>query len=573
MKSVSLSYILKSLAIAASTYLALNVGIFLFYYHDTFAAWQIPYTEDFDTLTHLDYRQFGGQWHLEEGVLAQTVDNDTDLLAVIPLDLAEDQPYQFQTHIYFRSPNNGGGMMFNLQNNKTRQESHLVRFGVNQGQTYLVYGYFTRKPDFVEQGSINSVDLGDVSQGVDLAVRVRSTSYSILVNGQVLVQDIPLLYLGGRVALTTWFSQIAFDNISIIPWEPDSQVTEPIVETPSTSISLAITETFDTPPAQNQWLPLSGNWHFGAGTLSQTTREGFDSSIIYTVPTQGDYRLHIQLRHQEGIGGGVLFNMPQLDSKNGAHLVRYYLGDRIVWGYFDAQGAFQGQGDAPITFPGNGVHSLEVTTQAGNYAIRVDNQLITENIPLFSPSGFVGLTTSESVVDFDFMEITPADQVTSNPTPIGQWTYNGNQITQSAPELAEYFSGLAVRGETFEVNFDLLLPPSSEVAGGVLFHAPSDTSPAQSYAVRLLANGQLVWGSLDTNNTFQPVGSATLTVLAGKNHLTLEVYTSDFDVFLNGQQVASAIPLPSHEGWVYLSSVGGPVTFSDFSMKLISGNR
>lgn len=240
-ESLSLAFLGKALALVFVVLVIANGLLFIFYYGDTFTPLALPYRETFENRWRLDYRQFGGQWHLRDNALVQSDTQDTDLLAVIPLTIPPEQHYRFGTQLKILQGPNGGGLMFNLQHPNSRQQSHLVRFGNADGKDYLVFGYFDENLQFVAQGSLLPPDL---TQGVELAVLVHDQSYDVLVNGQPQQLEIPLQYKGGNLALTTWFSSVTFDDVYVtaLSETPDKSATQPIqttVITENTSTGVA----------------------------------------------------------------------------------------------------------------------------------------------------------------------------------------------------------------------------------------------------------------------------------------------------------------------------------------------
>ena len=80
------------------------------------------------------------------------------------------------------------------------------------------------------------------------------------------------------------------------------------------------------------WIPISGEWQVADGLLTQVDPTGYDYAIGYEGNTFQSYALQVSLAHLEGVGGGVLFNMPQPYQLNGSHMVRYSDGaDAIFW--------------------------------------------------------------------------------------------------------------------------------------------------------------------------------------------------------------------------------------------------
>ena len=444
-ESLSLSLIGKSVAVAVFAWVSLNLLLFTVLYGDTFAPLSLPYSEDFAQLTRLDYRQFGGTWRVRDSRLVQSDAQGSDLLAVLPLTLPQSQPYQFGAHLEILNGPNGAGLMFNLQHADNRQQSHLVRFGANEGRNYLVFGYFDENLKFIEQGSVAPFE---IVQSIDLAVLVHKKTYDVLVNGQPVQREIPLQYNGGRVALTTWFSTIAFDDVYITPVvlqpEPapitdappalttaDSPATivgdaAPARASDPTSLSSASSLTRSTPVANNayffedfsseahlaQWNAVIGEWRFEPGALVQLQPQGYDYSTIYT-GSFSQFTLRVRFSHRQGIGGGLLFNMPDAASEKSGHMVRYFEDNVLAWGYFNAEGVFAGQGNIRVDPPSTQAHTLQISADGAVYSITLDEQLVAENVPLINKQGHIGLTASQSVVAFEEVEITALTPIQS----------------------------------------------------------------------------------------------------------------------------------------------------------------
>lgn len=437
---ISLRFIGFSVALALGVWVVINSIIFWVIYGDTVMPLTLPYTESFTTIQRLDYRQFGGKWRIQDQALVQDNTQLADLYAVVPLTMEEDQDYQFGAHLKVLSGPDGAGLLFNMQQQLQKRQSHLVRFGLDGARAYLVFGYFDKDDQFIEQGALPAPD---ISQGVDLAVIIHENFYDIMVNGQPQQRNIPLRYNGGRVAVTTWFSSVRFDDVFVtaaedpftaadLPTAANNAATAPLTNSVASSAPVITTTTLTTatsvttvtggagagatllyrqnfaePVDQSQWTTFSGDWRFDPDALVQQQSDGYDFSISYA-GSFSQYTLRVRLRHRSGLaGGGLLFNMPNATDKRGGHLVRYYEGRALVWGYFDAQGNFVGQGDKAIDPPGDGVHTLQVITKGTTYSIIVDDIMVIENVPLLSPQGHIGLTASQSIVAFEEVSVTP----------------------------------------------------------------------------------------------------------------------------------------------------------------------
>lgn len=436
--AISLQFLGKALALALALLVVANGWLFLFYYGDTLTPLALPYRENFENLQRLDYRQFGGQWRLRNNRLVQHDTREPDLLAVIPLTLAPDQKYQFGVRLKLLQGAKGGGLLFNLQHPNSRQQSHLVRFGSAEGRDYLVFGYFDENLHFVEQGSVEQGSLPppDISQGVELAVLVHAQTYDVLVNGQPQQRAIPLKHQGGSVALTTWFSSVAFDDLHVTALAegqaeaspqtsakaektPDPVTTPAVARTPFATLPAGppllamppITETlsrheqFSSNGDQTLWTPLSGNWQVEDGALVQQSPNGYDYSIR-RAGVFARFVLSVHFRHRQGVGGGILFNMPKDDTQRHGHLVRYFADQSLAWGYFDQDNVFTGQGYVAVDPPGAQLHTLQVIVGDTAYSVLLDNQMVAQNVPLVSTQGYLGLTASKSIVAFEEITIT-----------------------------------------------------------------------------------------------------------------------------------------------------------------------
>ena len=139
-----------ALLLAILLWLAGNSALFLALYGDTLMPLSLPYLETFTNTQRLDYRQFGGRWLVQEQALVQDNATEADVFAVIPLELPPAQTYQFGAAMKVLEGANGAGLTFNMQHKDDLRQSHLVRFGANDGNPYLVFGYFDENDTFVE---------------------------------------------------------------------------------------------------------------------------------------------------------------------------------------------------------------------------------------------------------------------------------------------------------------------------------------------------------------------------------------------------------------------------------------
>lgn len=566
MKDATLGQIAIRLLFVIALVMTANLLLFTFLYADTFAALTLPYTEDFSHLERLVYRQFGGNWRVQDGALLQVDQNNADLFAVIPLHLDPTQGYRFESEMHFVSGSKGAGLLFNMQHADNRQQSQLVRFGIDpQGVSYLVFGYFDENLNFVSQGSISPFEAIADAERATLAVIVHDEYYDVVVNDETIQANLPLQYFGGALALTTWFSQVEFDNIEVDPATVSPlQTNLPLPE----SDGVLFSDSFDDLASQSNWERFSGDWTYEPSALVQTNVNGFDFGASAS-GTFGQFTLKVQFQHREGEGGGVLFNMPYRDSQRGAQMVRYFPDNTLAWGYFDERSAFQGQGSVAVSPASTLKHVLEIRTDSLSYAITLDGAPIVENVPLVSKSGFVGLTASQSIVSFEQVDVlAPGAQIPAAVLLEGDWLHSGETIVQQTTAAGNYFTSTGVSAETFKAAVQITMTEGT--GGGLAFGGATDDNVAGAYVVRFNNSGRsLEWGILDQQMQFYAQGNAALTASEKAAHLLeINVGVDVYSVSVDGILVASDIPIAAQSGWIAFTSIGGPVTFENFRLSL-----
>jgi hypothetical protein len=110
------------------------------------------------------------------------------------------------------------------------------------------------------------------------------------------------------------------------------------------------------------------------------------------------------------MGGGLVFNLSEVTS----HMVRFSIEgtdpDRkthIMFGYFDDDGIYQGQGNVIVDIPPDDkeLQSLSVVVGPDGYRVRLNGQTISDTIPLVYRTGRVGLITTGSSVGFEYFAV------------------------------------------------------------------------------------------------------------------------------------------------------------------------
>jgi hypothetical protein len=408
----------------------------------------------------------------------------------------------------------------------------------------------------------------------------RSVSTKLVVPAIVALAVLVLFNMGLYRRLGT--ASASNQDMATPPAQPTPKVADPTPAAEGIRYSSEFTGTL----ADSGWKAFAGDWVFQDGHLLQRQIEGFDLGIVYSQSVQ-NFRYVTNFRLDQGLSAGVFFNLPQIDSKNGGHMVRYSDdGTGVFWGYFDGQGVFNGQGFAGTGTPGNGLHILEIQSAANTYSIALDGTLLGENIPLQSTQGYVGLTTSQSAATFEQVEILDLGTATgtaeqtaeatanllANSTAIsGEWVREANGIRQNLTEATDYFTGIGVLAEEYVVEVDVNLPTEfPDSGGGLLFHAPERDALPGAYMVRFGEGGKILfWGHYDAQGIFQGQGSVETNLKAGEaHHLTLIVRKGTFDVLVDSNPIIGDLPLDQPSGWIGLISYRGPVVFSNLRLML-----
>lgn len=424
-----------------------NAALYYHYYADISQPRELPYFEDFTADRAVEYRQISGSWAIEDDRLVQKNGNLADLIAVIPsLTLAPNQNYIFSAHMTILEGPKGGGLLFNMQEDKRLHPSHLVRLGQDGETDYLIYGYFDEDRQFQFQGSLNPENLGDAFK---LGVKIENGTYSVLLNNEPVAEGVDLYVQGGYLSPTSWNSVVAFDDISVIdPAAQGSAVVDagmvgvdemapaadaPVVvigEVPAEKAAEEATEKaaiiVAEPPAltttyietfegltELNFATLKGDWVLQNGALVQTNTAETDTIAIVpelNMEAGVSYDLKADMTMLDGFkGGGFYFNMQSAETIAGSHMLR--LGARedgseyLIYGAFDENGGYSVQGLVePIGVYESQVQ-LTVQVRGDVYNVLQNDQVLIEGVPLIYSGGRLGLTSWNTAIEFDNIEV------------------------------------------------------------------------------------------------------------------------------------------------------------------------
>ncbi len=108
------------------------------------------------------------------------------------------------------------------------------------------------------------------------------------------------------------------------------------------------------------------------------------------------------------VGGGIIFNAPNPDSKNGGQIVRFLNGgSEIIWGYFDENGRFNGQGGGGVGLLPGTKQTIGIRVNETTFDIVVNDTPVATDLELRSTEGgYLHLITFRGDVVFHEVEFT-----------------------------------------------------------------------------------------------------------------------------------------------------------------------
>ncbi|MEM7539181.1 MAG: hypothetical protein AAF639_43890 [Chloroflexota bacterium] len=597
--------------------------------------YNLPYYDDFAATQLNQWYVYGGNWRLAEGVLRQENEPSEQLGIVIPLKVADDesriQSYRISVDLQLDERARGAGILFGIQHPQIQYRTHVVQLFQEQGQLILRCGYMDENNDYQTQAGVG-LDLPlDAARNARMQINVDPDVYSVQINNQLIVQDVPIVYKGGWVGLNSVGGPVAFDNIAVEstgfvvseqPAQPEqpvqaAAVPPPAVPPPTGAIDINTIDVYDPnvlglgdyaawPSGlpyigdpffrgnfmgemdPSLWRVVRGDWLFANDNLVQTDATEFDQAIIYQNSFDGNYMLRTIFRHLQGVGAGVLFNLPNADSTNGGHLVRFTDDNTgLFWADITPEGEVNGQGYAPVGPPGTQWQVLDILMGPDSYALRLNGNMLAANVPLTSRQGYVGFTTSQSTAAYGLMEgfgltaaptfVPPTADTGLNLAELdliqGIWTQNGNVIVQEDRAQTDFPVGTGVSAERYTVNVDITLPDEAGLensGAGILFHMSSRNNINGANMVRFQDGGNgLIWGYFDDTGNFVGQGFKEMHLSKGEAHkLSVAVDRGVYNVQVNDEAIVSQVNSFRDSGWIGLTSFRGPVQFSNFQLSL-----
>ncbi len=359
-----------------------------------------------------------GQWVMEVGGLHQ-LERANDLTVIFPQYYTNDKrtPYYVQTQFRLLDGEAGAGLLFNMGSDTATLNGHMLRLLPAPDGFSVLYGFYDAEGAYNGQGQTATRPLDQVmNQSATLTAVVGITTYDIYLNQEKVAERIPLLYRGGASGLLSANADILFERLQGDFGQPTREQLTPQVKpqptpVPSVSVDAAPTEPsatlllapdFSQLQVQGALRVLSGEWQFEGLRATQSTTAGFDHTVFLPYQLE-NVQIEVSITHLERVGAGLIFASPSYESLANAYMVRFLDAQTLIWGYFDPNG-FVAQGTATLPTV-DGTQTLAVKSDATSYAIRVNDALIAEAIPLNQNMGYVGLTMSESSAYFENLNI------------------------------------------------------------------------------------------------------------------------------------------------------------------------
>ncbi|MEM7330700.1 MAG: hypothetical protein AAF490_01320 [Chloroflexota bacterium] len=171
---------------------------------------QIETNYTFDDETVAGWLPVAGNWTWSNGEYEQRQTNEFDRFSSFNIQMVA--PYSYTAEMRFIEGEMGAGLIFNMQDRGSKNQSHMVSFTANG--TFLQWGTFDRVGVFNFLGGVPVPDTQD-GDWHQLSVAVDEQTFDILLDGDIIAMDIPLTYTSGFVGLFDGLSWVAYDNVQL----------------------------------------------------------------------------------------------------------------------------------------------------------------------------------------------------------------------------------------------------------------------------------------------------------------------------------------------------------------------
>ncbi|NCC34814.1 MAG: DUF1080 domain-containing protein, partial [Chloroflexia bacterium] len=358
-----------------------------------------------------------------------------------------------------------------------------------------------------------------------------------------------------------------------------------------------LTSTFeDEGQTETLWRSLAGDWVMANGVYAQRNADGYDFLSLLDLPPQAHYSIETQLRLDSGtMGGGIIYNAPNLTSRNGAQLVDLdQSGAFLRWGHYEADGTYRYDGGTALDPDiGDGQwHTLRVVTHGATSTVWVDGREIAQ-ISNLSVAGHVGLSTSQAQVSFDDVAVLALPEGVTLPPPAassqvrtsmtsliddfddgdakgwqvlnGTWQNLEGTYRQTSTSGADLSSVSLFQGDRYTATVQLQRLDGT-MGGGLLFNMARRDSKSRSQIVNYTQDGKVLqWGHFDEGGNFVFEGSAEVPDGSDDAWHTLSLSVDDgkVTIILDEEIVATDVELTYTSGYVGLLASNSSVAFDD----------
>jgi hypothetical protein len=294
------------------------------------------------------------------------------------------------------------------------------------------------------------------------------------------------------------------------------------------------------------------------------------------------------------MGGGFIYNSPKKDTRAGAQVVDFDgKGSFLRWGSYSDKGTYVYGGGAKIDPPiSDGQwHTLQLTTHGNTSVVALDGRKIGQ-ISNISTSGYFGLITSKTKVDFDNISVVvlpeagaaSAPQPSATPAALtsfgddfadgdtkgwqvlsGTWQNIDGTYQQTSGSGSDLGSVSPFHGDYFSATVRLKWL-DGDMGAGLYFDLAERDKKNRSQMINYTQRGKVLqWGHFDEGGNFVFEGSAPVPDGSdGKWHvLNLRVKAGKATFVLDSTEIARDVSLTYTSGFVGLLASNSKVAFDD----------
>ena len=324
-----------------------------------------------------------GDWSFSNGSLVQTTQKGNDDAVVYASTMYTN--YSVTVSLTHQS-GYGAGVLFNMPYSDRLNGAELVRYSdIRPGG--LFWGHFDMTGLFVGDGYA-TVAAPDVDKHTFRIVS-NSATFDIYLDDKLIAKGVASQQKLGYVGLLVSNASVAYDQVVIAG-------TTAVVANNSTNVLDAFSNA----------KILGGQWNTNGDVITQSVTT-IGEYILTSGTYASDYSIEATITLPNGgqTGGGFILNMPNQGSRKGAYIVRLVNGgESVMWGYYDDNSQFQGQGSVNITKANS--YDLTVVVHSNTMDVLLNGQTLFKNLKLTTSQGWFGLLAHGGVVKFESIKVT-----------------------------------------------------------------------------------------------------------------------------------------------------------------------